>query len=168
MPHASEVWVNPLGGAVVAGPGGERLYYAGLLEKLKVNARVYKVGEYKSAVEPYSNTGMSEPARENARALYETLWEEYRANLKKARPGADIERVTTRPVGWGAAARGDLVDRGAAETGRREDFQRGIEDGLAIDFLDSRKRLGLFRRPCFCARHGFLLSLPWRGRFVRW
>ena len=44
--HASEVWVNPLGGAVIAGPGGERLYYAGLLDKLKVNARVYKVGEY--------------------------------------------------------------------------------------------------------------------------
>ncbi|HBM05020.1 MAG TPA: signal peptide peptidase SppA, partial [Erythrobacter sp.] len=61
--HASEVWVNPLGGAVIAGPGGERLYYAGLLDKLKVNARVYKVGEYKSAVEPYSRAGMSDPAR---------------------------------------------------------------------------------------------------------
>ncbi|MEX0342928.1 MAG: S49 family peptidase, partial [Erythrobacter sp.] len=88
--HASEVWVNPLGGAIVAGPGGERLYYAGLLEKLQVNARVYKVGEYKSAVEPYSRSDMSDAARENARALYETLWEEYRANLKKARPQADI------------------------------------------------------------------------------
>ena len=86
--HASEVWVNPMGGAVVAGPGGERLYYAGLLDRLKVNARVYKVGDYKSAVEPYSRADMSDPARENARALYETLWEEYRANLKKARPAA--------------------------------------------------------------------------------
>lgn len=107
--HASEVWVNPLGGAVVAGPGGERLYYAGLLERLRVNARVYKVGEYKSAVEPYNRTGMSDPARENARALYETLWEEYRANLKKARPGADIARITSEPVAWIEAARGDLA-----------------------------------------------------------
>ena len=107
--HASEVWVNPLGGAVVAGPGGERLYYAGLLERLRVNARVYKVGEYKSAVEPYNRTGMSAPARENARALYETLWEEYRANLKKARPGADIARITSQPVAWIEAARGDLA-----------------------------------------------------------
>ena len=107
--HASEVWVNPLGGAVVAGPGGERLYYAGLLERLKVNARIYKVGEYKSAVEPYSRADMSDPARENARALYETLWEEYQANFKKARPGADIARITTQPVEWIAAARGDLA-----------------------------------------------------------
>ena len=37
--HASEVWVNPAGRRVINGPGGERLYYAGLLDKLKVNAR---------------------------------------------------------------------------------------------------------------------------------
>ena len=136
--HASEVWVNPLGGAVVAGPGGERLYYAGLLEKLKVNARVYKVGEYKSAVEPYSNTGMSEPARENARALYETLWEEYRANLKKARPGADIERVTTRPVEWVAAARGDLATAALQaglvdKLGSRADFEKRVVELVGED-----------------------------------
>ena len=32
--HSSEVWVDPLGGAIIAGPGGERMYYAGLLDKL--------------------------------------------------------------------------------------------------------------------------------------
>ena len=93
--HASEVWLNPLGGAVIAGPGGDILFYKGLLDKLRVNARIYKVGEYKSAVEPYDRTSLSEPARENYSALFATLWEEYRANFKKARPGADIERVTT-------------------------------------------------------------------------
>ena len=126
--HASEVWVDPLGGAVVAGPGGERLYYAGLLDRLEVNARVYKVGEYKSAVEPYSNTGMSDAARENYRALYGALWEEYLANVKKARPAMDIERVTSDPVAWIEAAQGDLataakqaglVDR----LGTREQFE---------------------------------------------
>ncbi|MBX7483156.1 signal peptide peptidase SppA [Qipengyuania qiaonensis] len=136
--HASEVWVNPLGGAVVAGPGGERLYYAGLLEKLKVNARVYKVGEYKSAVEPYSSTGMSELARENARALYETLWEEYRANLKKVRPGADIERITTQPVEWVAAARGDLATAALQaglvdKLGNRSDFEKRIVELVGED-----------------------------------
>ena len=42
--HASEVWLDPLGGAVIAGPGGERLYYAGLLDQLNINARVYRAG----------------------------------------------------------------------------------------------------------------------------
>ncbi len=136
--HASEIWVNPLGGAVVAGPGGQHLYYAGLLDRLKVNARVYKVGEYKSAVEPYSRTGMSEPARENARALVDTLWDEYRANFKKARPGAEIDRITTRPVEWIAAAQGDLasaakqaglVDR----LGSRADFEARVVELVGED-----------------------------------
>ncbi|MBO6525645.1 signal peptide peptidase SppA [Erythrobacter sp.] len=136
--HASEVWVNPLGGAVVTGPGGERLYYAGLLEKLQVNARVYKVGEYKSAVEPFSRSGMSEAARENARALYDTLWEEYRANLKKARPAADIERVTTQPVEWVANARGDLASAALQaglvdKLGSRADFEKRVVELVGED-----------------------------------
>jgi protease-4 len=139
--HASEVWVNPLGGAIVAGPGGERLYYAGLLDRLKVNARVYKVGEYKSAVEPYSRADMSDPARENARALYETLWEEYRANLKKARPAADIERITTQPVAWIDAADGDLATAALQaglvdEIGTRADFEQRVVELVGEDEWD--------------------------------
>jgi len=107
--HASEVWVDPLGGAVVAGPGGERLYYAGLIDRLKVNARVYRVGTYKSAVEPYIENEMSPAARENASALYGALWEEWQANVKKARPDADLARITSDPAGWVENARGDLA-----------------------------------------------------------
>ncbi len=107
--HASEVWLDPLGGAIIAGPGGERLYYAGLLEQLNINARVYRVGTYKSAVEPYLNTEMSEAARENYTALYGALWEEWQANVKKARPDTDIAAVTSDPAGWIESASGDLA-----------------------------------------------------------
>ncbi len=107
--HASEVWLNPLGGAFVAGPGGSRLYFGELLEKLKINARVYKVGTYKSAVEPYLLNEMSPEARENAQALYGALWEEWQANVKKARPGIDLDRITKTPAEWVDAAGGDLA-----------------------------------------------------------
>ncbi|MEZ5680386.1 MAG: signal peptide peptidase SppA [Erythrobacter sp.] len=136
--HASEVWVDPLGGAVIAGPGGERQYYAGLLDKLKIKARVYKVGEYKSAVEPYSRSDMSEPARENYRSLYGALWEEYQAAIKKARPKADIARVTTDPVGWVAAANGDLATAALQaglvdKLGTREDFEKRVVELVGED-----------------------------------
>lgn len=108
--HASEVWVDPLGGAVIAGPGGANLYYGDLLDRLKVNARVYKVGEYKSAVEPYSRNSMSEEAHENARALYGALWEEWQANVKKARPKLELERVTQNSAEWVEGADGDLAE----------------------------------------------------------
>ena len=136
--HASEVWVNPLGGAAIAGPGGEMMYYAGLLEKLGVNARVYRVGEFKSAVEPYSLTGMSEPARENLAALYGALWEEWQANVKKARPGVDLARVTSDPVGWVKAAGGDMASAAKAaglvdRLGNRYKFEQRVVELVGQD-----------------------------------
>ncbi len=107
--HASEVWVDPLGGAAVVGPGGNHLYYGELLKNLDVNARVYKVGTYKSAVEPYIRDDMSEPARENYTQLYGSLWSEWQANVKKARPQANLALVASDPVGWFKAAGGDAA-----------------------------------------------------------
>ncbi|MCZ8371021.1 MAG: signal peptide peptidase SppA [Porphyrobacter sp.] len=107
--HASEVWLDPQGMAVIAGPGGTNLYYAGLLEKLSVKARVYRVGAYKSAVEPYTRADMSDEARANIGGLYGALWEEYKANVTKARPKLQLARVTGDPVAWIASSGGDMA-----------------------------------------------------------
>ncbi len=105
--HSSEVWVDPLGGAAISGPGGTRLYYKKLLDYLKVNVRVYRVGTYKSAVEPYMRNDMSPAAREDAGALYSAVWDAYKANIKKARPQADIDLVTQHAVAWLDASHDD-------------------------------------------------------------
>src|SRR5688500_13673605 len=105
--HASEVWADPLGGAVVVGPGGSRLYYKNLLDDLKVNVHVYKVGTYKSAVEPFIRSDASPEAEEALSAVYSALWEDYRAQIAKARPRANLDMVTKDPVGWLRAAGGD-------------------------------------------------------------
>lgn len=112
--HATEIWVDPLGGAMIAGPGGSNLYYADLLDKLSINTRVYRVGEFKSAVEPYILNGPSEAALENLSSLYGAMWEEWQANVKKARPDLDLDRVTSDPVGWVQASSGDLAKAGLA------------------------------------------------------
>jgi protease-4 len=129
--HASEVWVDPLGGAFVLGPGGNRLYYAGLLDKLKVTAHVYRVGTYKSAVEPWLRNDQSPEAKAASEALYGALWSAWKADVAKARPKADIARVSSDPAGWLRASDGDaaraslaagLVDR----IGDRTDFGRRV------------------------------------------
>ena len=107
--HASEVWVDPMGGAALAGPGGTNLYYAGLLDKLKVKAHVFRVGTYKSAVEPYMLSKMSDPARENAEQLYGSLWQEWQANVKQARPKANLALVTKQIAAWIDGSGGDLA-----------------------------------------------------------
>lgn len=106
--HASEVWLDPLGMAVISGPGGSNLYYAGLLEKLSVNARVYRAGAFKSAVEPYVRSSMSDEARANVGGVYGALWEEWQANVRKARPKLALARITSDPIGWIDGAGGDL------------------------------------------------------------
>ncbi|WP_088310200.1 signal peptide peptidase SppA [Novosphingobium sp. B 225] len=107
--HATEVWVDPLGGAFVTGPGGENLYYGPLLERLKIKAHVYKVGTYKDFVEPYLLDGQSEPARQARIALYASLWDNWKADVAKARPKAQLAQVTGDPVGWLKASGGDAA-----------------------------------------------------------
>ena len=107
--HASEVWVDPLGGAFVMGPGGNNLYFGPLLEKLKINTHVYRVGTFKDAVEPYLLGSASEPSKEARRAIYAAIWDAWQADVKKARPKADIARVTADPVGWMKASGGDAA-----------------------------------------------------------
>lgn len=129
--HASEVWVDPLGGVAITGPGGENLYFAGLLERFKVKARVYRVGTYKSAVEPYILPGMSPEARENATALYGSLWAEWQANVKQARPQADVRRVTGDVAGWLAASGGDLA-RASLAAGLADKIGTRVEWGQRV------------------------------------
>lgn len=112
--HASEVWLDPMGVAVIAGPGGSNLYYAGLLEKLGVTARVYRVGEFKAAVEPWTRSGMSEEARANIGGLYGALWEEYKADVSRARPKLQLAKVTGDPQAWIEAAGGNMAQAALA------------------------------------------------------
>ncbi len=112
--HASEVWLDPIGVAVISGPGGMNLYYAGLLEKLAINARVYRVGEYKSAAEPWSRSSMSDEARANIGGLYGALWEEYKANVTRARPRLQLAKVTGDPKTWIESSGGDMAEAARA------------------------------------------------------
>ncbi len=112
--NATEVWVHPLGGTLFAGPGGNRLYYAGLMDKLGVNVHVYKVGKFKSAVEPYTRADMSPEAREANEALYGNIFGQWREAVAKARPKAKIADYLTKPDEVIAASKGDIADANLA------------------------------------------------------
>lgn len=107
--NASEIWVNPFGGTLFSGPGGSRLYYKGLLDKLGVTAHVYKVGKFKSAVEPYILTQQSPEARQASEALYGAIFGQWQEAVAKARPKARIQPLLTEPDAVVAAAQGDIA-----------------------------------------------------------
>jgi protease-4 len=106
---ASEIWLSPLGGVLISGPGGSQLYYKGLLDKLGVTANVYRVGTYQAAVEPYIRNDMSPAAKENAMALDQARLETWRQEVKQARPKANIDLMLGNMNGAVAAAGGDMA-----------------------------------------------------------
>ncbi len=107
--HASEVWAHPMGGAFVMGPGGTTPYYGKLLQNYAIKIHVFKVGTFKDFVEPYERNDASAPSKEARTALFAAMWDDWKADVLKARPKAQIERITKDPVGWFTAAKGDAA-----------------------------------------------------------
>jgi protease-4 len=105
--HAGEVWLDPVGAVLIMGPGGPRLYYKGLLDKLGVTANVYRVGTYKSAVEPYIRTDQSPEARAANQALADSLLATWLDDVGKARPKAKLADYVRDPAAALTGAGGD-------------------------------------------------------------
>ena len=121
--HASEIWLNPMGAVLFTGPGGTQPYFKGLLDHFGVNVHVYRVGKFKSFIEPYTREGQSDEARAANQALAGALWDDWQAHVKAARPSANFAPLLTDPA---AVAQGKglaqsaldlkLVDKLADET----------------------------------------------------
>ncbi|MCC2601757.1 signal peptide peptidase SppA [Sphingopyxis yananensis] len=107
--HASEIWADPNGGVMVAGPGGSSLYYKGLLDRLGVTANIYRVGTFKSAVEPFLRSDQSPEAKQANQAYADTLWQNWKQQVSKARPKAQIDDFTQNMADAVVAAKGDVA-----------------------------------------------------------
>ncbi|MFD1107507.1 signal peptide peptidase SppA [Sphingobium olei] len=107
--HASEIWSDPLGGVALLGRGGSNLYYKGLIDKLGVNTHVYRVGTYKSFVEPFIRTDQSPEAKQANQALADALWQDWQDDVAKARPKAKIAAYAADPLAAARATNGDIA-----------------------------------------------------------
>jgi len=109
--HADEVYLNPEGGILLQGYGRFRTYFADAIEKLKLDWNIFKVGTYKSAVEPFERMDMSDADREATVNLIEQLWGTYLEEVAAAREidVAELEEYTDAFVDVVAAADGDLA-----------------------------------------------------------
>jgi protease-4 len=130
---ASEVWLNPLGLVATVGPGGQNLYFRGLLDKLGVTPHVYRVGTYKAAVEPFTRDDMSPEAEQNAQALANALLETWREGIAKNRPKAKIDAYMRDMTGAVQAAGGDMAKAALAaglvdKVADRQAFERRLAD----------------------------------------
>ncbi|NMH58629.1 signal peptide peptidase SppA [Alteromonas ponticola] len=83
--HADHIYLNPMGALLIEGYGRYSLYFKDMLEKLKVTTHIFRVGTYKSAVEPFLRNDMSEAAKEANEQWLNAYWEQYKADVAAAR-----------------------------------------------------------------------------------
>lgn len=107
--HASEIWLHPIGGILLTGPGGSQPYFKGLLDKYGVKAHIYRVGTFKSAVEPFMRTDQSPEAKAAMTSVYDDIWGQWRSDVAAARPNAKLDDMLTDPAGTIEGAKGDLA-----------------------------------------------------------
>ncbi|MGB5390842.1 MAG: S49 family peptidase, partial [Thermoanaerobaculia bacterium] len=91
---ADEIMVPPMGLVWLPGFSSYRNYYKDALDRLEVDWNVFRVGEYKSAVEPFMRSDMSPEVRQNRRRWVEELWGVYRTEIATAR-GLSPEAIAT-------------------------------------------------------------------------
>ncbi|WP_260259383.1 signal peptide peptidase SppA [Vibrio intestinalis] len=75
--YADKVYMAPDGAVMIKGYSAYSMYYKTLLEKLDVNTHVFRVGTYKSAIEPFVRDDMSDAAKESATRWLGQLWGAY-------------------------------------------------------------------------------------------
>lgn len=125
--RADEVYVHDLGGAVLQGYGVYQAYFKEGLDRLGVDVNVFRVGEYKSAVEPFLRDDMSPEAEEANLAWLGDLWTVFVDGVAEAR-GMDA-----------SAVRGYVQDLRSGLAAREGDSARYALDSGLVDHVGGRQ-----------------------------
>ncbi len=109
--HADEAYVHPEGMVLLEGLGRYRNYYRSALDKLGIQMHVFRVGTYKSAVEPYLLDGPSDAAREADAYWLGDVWNVFLEDVAKARglDAAELRRGIDELPQRVAATGGDMA-----------------------------------------------------------
>lgn len=83
--RADSVFLNPMGAVGVHGVASMVPFFTGLLDKLGVKMQIVRVGTYKSAVEPFFATEMSQASRLQTQQMCDSLWAFVKTNIAASR-----------------------------------------------------------------------------------
>jgi protease-4 len=89
---ADEILLHKMGGVILEGFGRYKMYHKDGIDRLELDVHVFRVGEYKSAVEPYLRDDMSPEAKEANLEWLGDLWQIYLEDVSTSR-GMPVEKV---------------------------------------------------------------------------
>lgn len=136
---ADEIWLHPDGLIWIDGYSKYRQFYREGLEKLEVEVNLFRVGEYKSAMEPFVRDDMSSEAREAALFWLGSLWQQYLDGVSQHR-GIPLESL--------ASAIENVADRIEEADGNFAQFalELGLVDRL-VSYPEARQELARRGKP---------------------
>lgn len=150
--YANKIYLNPKGSVSLEGLSRYRQYYKSALDKLKINAHVFRVGTFKSAVEPYLRDDMSDAAKEANKALLDDLWQSYGEIVAKNRniTSDDLVLSTDAYLAKLDEVKGSPADMAVAmnwvdELASSEDFRLAMIEKVGEDSnKDSYKQVNFY------------------------
>ena len=141
---ADRVLLNPQGMLEWSGLSSMPVFYKDLMDKLGIRWQIFKVGTYKSAVEPFVGMEMSEANREQTMDYLASLWGEMAAEVADSRGVTvdDLNRAADRMLLFQPA--GECVEVGLADTLiYKNDVRDYLKQWVGIDEDDDLRTLGL-------------------------
>lgn len=141
---ADGVYLHPMGAVLLEGYGIYQPYVKGLLDRLKVNVNIFRVGTYKAAVEPFTRDDMSAAARQNFSEMVAGLWQQALVRISANR-ALSTEAVNTYAQTFPSlvsSADGDMA-RAAIEANLADElmtpdqFSRRVADRVGAASEDS-------------------------------
>lgn len=154
---SDKIFLNPYGEIAIQGLGSTSMYLKGLFDKLGVEFQVVKVGTFKSAVEPYISTQMSEPARAQLDTLFSTMWDFMKDGIcdnRKKLSGSEIESLVNNGLMFSTAdfaAKSGFVDEVV--------YERVMDERLAKLIDVDKKKLN------FVSPSTLIGQLPWTDAY---
>lgn len=149
--YADKVFLAPDGGVLIKGYSSYSMYYKTLLEKLDVSTHVFRVGTYKSAIEPFIRDDMSDAAKESATRWITQLWSAFvddvatnrKIDAKVLNPTMDELLAEMKSVDGDLAqlaVKMSLVD----ELATRQDVRKLFAKEFGSDGKDSYNAIGYY------------------------
>ncbi|WP_102407278.1 signal peptide peptidase SppA [Parabacteroides bouchesdurhonensis] len=114
---ADSVFLNPLGDVGLIGLASQGLFFTGLAEKLGIEHYIFKVGTYKSAVEPYFLKKFSDANREQLTSFLNSIW-------------GNVTSAITESRNISPARLNDYLDKGLALGQASNAIEYNLADGL--------------------------------------
>jgi len=131
---ADKIIFNPLGMLEFKGLGGMQQYHKGIFEKIGIEIQAFKVGTYKSYVEPYTEEKMSHNDREQKNVYLNILWKEILRAISNSRsiPVDSLNRYADEYLLFSAPE--NLVKYGLVDSlAYKTDFENSLKEMAGIE-----------------------------------